>query len=166
MVIIEDTRQKQGLHQTKNDYWSECGDTVIRCKLAFGDYAEPPKIAVDTKQNLLEIATNMCGAGAERKRFREECKAAKNAGCKLVFLIEYRSVKEPAELIGRKIRLMSKKIIEGEQLYTAMVTMSERYGCTFEFCDPKDAGQRIKDILAGGKNGHIENNGHTNKGHP
>ena len=150
MVIIEDTRNKLEHHKAKNDYWSEHGDEIIRCKLAFGDYAEPPKIAVDTKQNLLEIATNMCGAGAERKRFREECKAAKNAGCKLVFLIEYRSVKEPAELIGRKIRLMNKKIIEGEQLYTAMVTMSERYGCTFEFCDPKDAGQRIKEILENG----------------
>lgn len=150
MVIISDTRQKQGKHKLKEDYWSEQGDTVVRCKLPWGDYALAPSLAVDTKQNLMEIATNICGAYKERKRFTSECKAAQSSDCKLVFLIEYRPVKSPEELIGRKIKLMSGKIVPGDQLFTAMTTISERYGCEFVFCDPKEAGERVKEILNNG----------------
>ena len=37
----------------------------------------------------------------------------------------------------------------GEELFKAMVTMQEKYGCEFLFCDKKDTGRRIIEILGG-----------------
>ncbi len=37
----------------------------------------------------------------------------------------------------------------GEELYKAMVTMSEKYGVEWVFCDKKDTGKRIVEILGG-----------------
>ena len=151
MILIEDTKQKAGKHFLKNDYWGKHGIGVIRCKLPFGDYCLPPQTAVDTKQNILEIASNMCGNANEKRRFREECKLARDAGCKLIFLIECKSAKTPEDLIGKKIRLISGKTIPGEQLTLAMHTMENRYGCSFEFCDPENSGEKVIELLGGRK---------------
>lgn len=151
MVILEDTRQKVGKHDTKESWFADNDVELVRSKLFAGDYCLPPTVAVDTKQNLMEIAGNMCGNVAERKRFREECKTSQNAGCKLIFLVEYRTVKVPKDLIGKRIKLGSGKVIDGSQLFTAMETMSARYGCTFEFCTPERTGERIKEILENGQ---------------
>lgn len=145
--IIEDTRNKLEKHSTKHTYWEESGVGLIRCKLPFGDYSLPPKVAVDTKQDIHEIGLNMCGSMAEKKRFREECKLAQSAGCRLVFLIEDKHYKEIPDLYGQKIYLHNKQIIPGDQLATAMYVMQERYGVRFEFCDPEDAGRRVVEIL-------------------
>lgn len=152
MVILEDTRQKKGKHDLKENWFAENDVMLFRSKLFAGDYCLPPAIAVDTKQNLMEIAGNICGNAAERKRFREECKAAQTAGCKLVFLVEHgKTVKEAADLIGRKIKLGNGRIIQGDQLFNAMAIIQERYGCSFEFCAPECTGQRIKEILENGQ---------------
>jgi ribosome-associated protein len=37
----------------------------------------------------------------------------------------------------------------GEELYKAMVTMQEKYGCEFVFCDKKSTGQKIIKLLGG-----------------
>jgi len=147
MWIIEDTRQKKDLHTLKNEYWSEHGIGVIRSALPFGDYITAPRIAVDTKQNIKEIAANMCGAVREKKRFREECKKAKEAGCILVFLIEEEQYGSIDDLYGEQIYIHSGVIIPGDQLALAMNTMSGRYGCRFEFCKPEEAGQRVVELL-------------------
>ena len=59
MVIIEDSRQQAGKHEVKHERFSQLGDILIRSKLPFGDYALPPKIAVDTKETMNEIAQNI-----------------------------------------------------------------------------------------------------------
>lgn len=152
MVILEDTRQKVGKHDTKESWFADNDVELVRSKLFAGDYCLPPTVAIDTKQNLMEIAGNMCGNVAERRRFREECKTAQNAGCRLVFLVEHgKTVTELTDLIGRRIMLGSGKVVDGEQLFNAMNTMSARYGCSFEFCLPELAGQRIKEILENGQ---------------
>ena len=87
-VIIEDTRQKAEKHAQKHETWRDDKDIVIRCKLPYGDYIKAPRVSVDTKQDVKEIAVNMCGNGREKARFREECKLAKEAEATLVFLIE------------------------------------------------------------------------------
>ena len=88
MYIIEDTRNKTGKHTIKNKHFADMGISVIRNKLPFGDYSIPPKIAVDTKKGLEEIAHNICGTKKEHERFKRECVIARDAGCKLFFLIE------------------------------------------------------------------------------
>ena len=75
-IIIEDTRQKDGKHQLKHIGFDNLGVDLLRCKLPFGDYALPPEVSVDTKENLEEIAGNLCGSRKERDRFIRECKAA------------------------------------------------------------------------------------------
>lgn len=147
VVLIEDTRQKAEKHAKKHETWRDDGDTVIRCKLPYGDYIQAPEISVDTKQDLQEIATNMCGAPREKKRFREECKLAQDAGAVLVFLIEDERIGDISDLYGRSIWIPPGKTIPGDQLAQAMHTMSQRYGCRFVFCHPKDAGKRVKEIL-------------------
>ena len=97
MLIIEDTRNKKDKHENKHRYWVKTSTPWIRASLPFGDYWPTPKISIDTKQDIHEIAANLCGAAKEKRRFREECKKAMNADCRMVFLIEdkqYESVED------------------------------------------------------------------------
>ncbi len=147
MVIIEDTRQQSGKHERKHQQFDELGVLVIRSKLPFGDYARVPDIAVDTKASLFEVANNLCGNVAEKQRFIRECKSARDAGTTLVFLVEVGKYKCAADLIGHDIQLKNGKTIKGQQLYLAMTSVSERYGCRFEFCPPGKSGKRICELL-------------------
>lgn len=144
MVVLEDTRQQAGKHENLSDL------DVVRSKLPFGDYALPPRIAVDTKASLHEITQNLCGSQKERSRFIRECKLAKQCGSVLVFLIETGAYKKPSDLIGQDILLLSGKKVPGLQLYRAMTIVSERYGCRFEFCERSETGRRIMEILGNG----------------
>lgn len=147
MMILEDTRQKSGKHENKHKYWEQTGTLWIRSALPFGDYISAPKVAIDTKQDIQEVVANMCGAGKEKRRFREECKKARDAGCKLIFLIEDKRYNEPADLIGGTVYLHNGQIIPGDQAYMAMRMHEERYGVEFWFCDPAESGRVIKELL-------------------
>ena len=147
MWLIEDTRQQAGKHKKKHEWWTAHGDNVVRCKLPFGDYALPPDVSVDTKQDLMEIANNMCGPYGEKRRFKDECKLAQACGCQLYFLIESGEASVIDDLFGKEIRLGSGKIITGDQLAIAMKTMEERYGCKFLFCKRSESAALIKQLL-------------------
>lgn len=150
MWIIEDTRQQKDQHVLKHKWFSENDVDLIRCKLPFGDYAIPPKVAVDTKKGLAEIANNICGAREEHQRFKRECVQARDAGCKLIFLIEndegiadinqVRLWKNPRSIYNPKC-------VQGDRLEKAMKTMSERYGCEFLFCSFTETAKKIMEIL-------------------
>ena len=146
-MIVEDTRQKADKHKNKHDYWEAAGLEWIRSALPFGDYWPIPKVAVDTKQDITEIAMNMCGAGKEKKRFRKECKKARDAGCKLIFLIEDSHYNVPEDLLGKQIYIHNGQVLPGDQVCMAMKMHEERYGCEFWFCDPEESGRVIKELL-------------------
>lgn len=146
-IIIEDTRQKDGKHQQKHIGFEDLGVDLLRCKLPFGDYALPPRISVDTKENLEEIAGNLCGSMKERDRFIRECKAAAAAGCQLVIMVE--TEHDGSLLDLGDIRIGSGKIVTGLQLYRAMTTVSGRYGVQFVLVRPEDAAKEIVRILHG-----------------
>ena len=150
LAIIEDTRQKADKHQAKHQFWSEIGVGYMRSALAFGDYIKAPSVAVDTKQDIYEIGMNMCGSGKEKHRFAAECKKAKDCGCKLYFLIEDKRFNGIGDLYGKQIHLHNGMTVPGDQLATAMHTMSGRYGCEFVFCDPKESGRVIIKLLENG----------------
>ena len=85
--LYEDSNQKQGHHTLKNKYWQSKGIEVDRShRLIVGDYmlSLDAKISVDTKQDLVELASNMF---CDKARFEQECIRAKNNGIKLIFLI-------------------------------------------------------------------------------
>lgn len=147
MVIIEDSRQQKDKHELKHSCFKEMGVQLIRSKIAFGDYCVPPSISVDTKANMAEIANNI---GTDHQRFKRECIAARDAGCKLIVLVENEdgicSVDDVHEWINPEI-VYRPKAITGERLQKAMQTMSERYGVRFEFCRPEEAAGKIMELL-------------------
>ncbi len=146
-TIIEDTRQKDGKHQQKHIGFEDLGVDLLRCKLPFGDYALPPAVSVDTKENLEEIAGNLCGSMKERDRFIRECKAAAAAGCQLVIMVE--TEHDGSLLDLGDIRIGSGKVVTGLQLYRAMTAVSGRYGVRFVLVRPEDAAKEIMRILTG-----------------
>ena len=145
MLILEDTRQKDGKHMTKHFGFESLGADLLRCKLPFGDYALPPRVSVDTKENLVEIAGNLCGSMKERNRFIRECTAARAAGCQLVIMVE--TEHEGSLLDLGEIRLASGKVVTGLQLHRAMTAVSGRYGVRFVLVRPEDAAREIVRIL-------------------
>lgn len=147
MVIIEDTRQKSGMHELKHSCFEEMGVQIVRNMLPFGDYAVPPSISVDTKANMDEIANNI---GTDHQRFKRECIAARDAGCQLIILVEneedIKTVNDVHKWINPDV-IYRPRAITGERLEKAMKTMSERYGVRFEFCRPEEAAGKIIELL-------------------
>ena len=152
MIIIEDTRQQAGKHEKKHIWFEEHGVQLVRSKLPFGDYSLVPSIAVDTKKDMDEIAANICGR--EHKRFINECKAAKAAGCALVILVENEvgisDISHVHTWINPRV-IYSDKCVQGDRLQKAMETISERYGVTFLFCKPDESAEIITEILTNGE---------------
>lgn len=157
VTIVEDTRQQSGKHDLKHEGWAADGVSVIRSKLAHGDYALPPTVAVDTKKDIYELASDI---DHQHDRFKGELVGAMEAGTKLVVLVENEDgVGSLDDLAGwvesdphfhmRRRRSGNRKArrISGARLAKACKTMEERYGVRFEFCDPRCAARRVVEIL-------------------
>lgn len=153
MYIIEDTRNKKDKHEEKNRSFANMGVNVIRCKLPFGDYSIVPSNAVDTKKGLEEIAHNICGSKQEHERFKRECVNARDAGCKLFFLVEndlgIKSIDEVHTWVNPEC-IFYPQVVQGDRLEKAMKTMRDRYECEFLFCSPDESADMIIKILTGG----------------
>lgn len=155
MHLIEDSRQQAGRHGRKHARWAELGVGLIRCKLAYGDYCLPPAVSVDTKASIAELAYDI---DHDHERFRRELVGARDAGVRLVVLVENadgvrslgdlaRWVESPEDYGRRK---HAKRRLSGDRLAKACATMAERYGVAFEFCGPDEAAGRILEILGAG----------------
>lgn len=146
--IIEDSRQQTGKHNIKHEWFAGHAVELIRCKLPFGDYAPVPPVSVDTKNSMDEIAGNICGA--EHTRFINECKAARDAGCHLIILVENEcgitDISEVHTWQNPRV-IYNPKCVQGERLQKAMETISERYGVQFLFCTPGESAEKIMEIL-------------------
>ena len=149
MVIQEDTRQKTDKHNLKHKWFESSGVKVVRSKLPFGDYAPVPPVSIDTKENMDEIAGNICGK--EHRRFINECKAARDAGCQLFILVEntvgVADVTQVHKWVNPRV-IYSPRCVQGPRLQKAMETISERYGTIFLFCTPEQSGEIITGILS------------------
>ncbi len=147
MHLIEDSRQQKDKHKIKHAAFEAAGDKLLRCKLPVGDYALFPRIAVDTKADMQEIAQNIGGTAAEHNRFREELKLAREYGCQLIILVENEDGIEELTQVqywDNPRQAYSEKAIQGPQLMRAMQTMQERYGVIFLFCRPSEAAGAVK----------------------
>lgn len=146
--IQEDTRQKAGKHDLKHFFFESNDVSVIRCKLPFGDYAPVPPVSIDTKENMDEIAANICGKS--HARFINECKLAKAAGCRLIILVEndvgITDISQVHTWTNPRV-VYSPDCVQGPRLQKAMETISQRYGVKFLFCHPRDSGKKITEIL-------------------
>lgn len=149
MHIIEDSRQKAGMHEIKHNGFKEMDVELIRNMLPFGDYAKVPSISIDTKANMEEIAQNINGS---HERFKRECIRARDAGCQLIILVENNqniASVDDVHLWKNPELIYRPKAITGDRLEKAMKTMSSRYGVRFEFCKPEEAAQKIIELLGG-----------------
>lgn len=118
-------------------------------KLMVGDYMnyDNPRLIVDRKQNLSEVCCNICQG---HERFRRELTRAQENEIRLVILVEH----------GRGIRCLEDviwwnnprggKAMQGEVLYKVMKTQERKYGTKYLFCDKRQTGRRIIEILSGG----------------
>lgn len=153
-VFLEDTRQQAGKHEVKHEWWADQGFTLVRSKLAFGDYCKLPEVAVDTKASIAELAMDI---DREHARFRRELIGARDAGVRLYVLVENDAgVADLSSLASWtepdadfRLRKYAQRRIEGKRLAKACRTMSDRYGVMFLFCAPEDAARIVTEILEG-----------------
>lgn len=195
LMIIEDKGQQAGKHETKHLWFEEHQIEMIQAPLPVGDYILSNekvadvisrkekrgipvkkmdfigtyKICVDTKKDMQEILSNICGK--QHARFRDECLLAQNNGITLYVLVEneenIKSIEDVANWqnprliryervlemhqIGRwkHIKLSKLPPTSGITLAKAMRTMEEKYGVRFMFCTHEDAAEQILSLLQG-----------------
>lgn len=158
--IMQDTREQRGKHKNIEEFMRKNGVKIIRDKVYVGDYTLPTdrRVSIDVKQDIVEIAGNICGE--QHGRFREELKRAQETGTQLYVLIQQnesngKSITCPEDLqlweppkfrCGKK-RGEPRTLVKGETLGKAMRTMETRYGVVFLFCAPNDAGRYVLELL-------------------
>lgn len=153
MVIFEDTRNKPEKNAHIRKQLEELGYKVERTKIYCGDYTFPTNqsICVDTKKDMNEVEGNLIH---DHERFKAECIRAKEAGIKLVILIQDPKLKVLGDVF-QWFNVRSKwssKAATGRQLAKMMYTMQDRYGVKFEFTTKSNVGKRIIEILRGDSN--------------
>ena len=190
-AIVEDKGQQAKKHEIKHRWFSENNINLLNMPLPVGDYIlltdtvedvikrkekrgipvkkmdflGSYKICVDTKKDIQEIISDICGK--QHERFRDECILAKNNGICLYILIENKDgIKCIDDLLlwdnprakmqkwvttpsGQRRKVLKyPKATSGETLSKAMLTMEEKYDVKFLFCKPEEAGERILELLA------------------
>lgn len=150
MVLFEDTRNQVGKHRNIHTYCQDAGIEIIRQALNVGDYQIAGKgdISVDTKMGVPELASNCF---QEHERFRDECERAQRCGIQLIVLTEevlpgglLENWRSPMGRDGRP-----KYKFDPAVLKKVMLTMQEKYGVKFRFCDGRSTGKVLLEYLKG-----------------
>jgi hypothetical protein len=123
-------------------------------KLFIGDYMEysNPSVVIDRKQNIAELAKNCT---ADHVRFRNELERAKSVGAKLVILVEQNRYYDRDKWIHvndlEDIMLWSSPhtTIRGEKVYRVLRAWMAKYGIEVVFCDKRNTGRKILEIIYG-----------------
>ena len=154
MVIHVDTREKErAIVRIMKTFQAE-GVEVVRRALPFGDYLNPdrPGIVIDRKQTLIEVASNLV---QDRVRFLREVDRANRAGWRLIVLVEHsnriRCLEDVIQWNNPRLK-ESPYAVSGERLYKIMHAMGKYYHFEWDFCDQVHTGQKIIELLGGGKN--------------
>lgn len=198
MKIIEDVNNKPQKHILKNKYWSDNGIEVERYRLPVGDYILANekvedvisrkakrgidikmmdfmgtyKVCVDTKYDIQELISDICGK--DHERFRDSCILSQNNGIQMYVLVEN---KESQIKVGRDKYITNKYVgslndllkwanprlflfrngkqrfptaTRGQQLAKACITMEHKYGVKFVFCKPEESGAKVIELLTKG----------------
>jgi len=151
MVIQIDSREKErAIKQIIQEFDKHDIQHPVS-KLYVGDYMsyDNPRLIVDRKQNLTEVCQNVC---QDHERFRAELIRAQKAEIHIVILVEHgkgiHSLEDVIWWDNPRLRV-SPRATRGEVLYKKLKTIERKYGCEFVFCDKKETGQKIIEILGG-----------------
>ena len=149
MIIQIDTREKARAIKKIIAEFDSQGVSHISSKLYVGDYMnlDNPKLIVDRKQNLLEVATNLI---QQHDRFINEIKRANSAEIKLIFLVEHGGLIKTLDDVQKwkNPRLKDSKFaVSGERLYKMISVLCAHHNVEFVFCNKQETGNKIIEIL-------------------
>lgn len=162
MTIMADTREHSEQWERIRAGFDAQGVDYIRSKLFVGDYMslDNPRLVVDRKHNLQEIANNFTDSKRTktgyRSRFEEEMATAKKHGIKIVFLVEHGGKIKTLEDVAawNNPRLTTSPMaISGIRIYRKMVAFQNFYGVEFRFCSKAQTARKIVEILKEGEDG-------------
>ena len=142
MTILWDTREQNTPRARKR--MEQVGVPIERVALSFGDYSVKcdtldlrDKIAVERKMDLTELAHCYC---QDRKRFVREFKRAQEAGAKIILLVENGGLDEAYS--GHYMAH-----VHPSALTASIFAWLSRYNCQILFCNEKNSGYVIHDVL-------------------
>lgn len=154
MELIVDTREKPQELVRIEPQLIAAGATIAHSKLYCGDYMslDNARHVVDRKKDLNELCGNVC---QQHERFRAELARAQEMGIKITILCEHggniRSL-EDVYFWQNPRRKKSPKAMNGDRLFKVLSTMKRKYNVEFQFCDKRQTGRRIMEILSDGEN--------------
>lgn len=166
MHIQIDSREKARAIRKILKYFDTHEIKYFTSKIVVGDYMslDNPRLIIDRKQNLQELCGNVC---QQHERFKRELLKAMEIGVQLVILVEHGPDIKCIEDVyfwknprkheirwkmenGKRVKyVVSEKAVDGKQLYRSLCTIRDRYCVRFVFCEKKDTGKRIVEILGG-----------------
>ena len=154
--LLIDSREKPKAIRSIVKYFDSIGLVHETSKLFIGDYQDfnRPQIIVDRKQNIAELAKNCT---ADHERFRRELERAQKANTTLVVLVEQNRYKDRDRWIHcesvENLMLWESPhtTIRGEKVYRVLRSWMAKYPLRVEFCDKRNTGRRIYEIIYEGK---------------
>jgi len=154
--LLIDSREKPKAIRSIVKYFDSIGLVHETSKLFIGDYQDfnRPQIIVDRKQNIAELAKNCT---ADHERFRRELERAQKANTTLVVLVEQNRYKDRDKWIHietiEDLMLWESPhtTIRGEKVYRVLRSWMAKYPLRVEFCDKRNTGRRIYEIIYEGK---------------
>lgn len=150
LLIQLDSREKARAIQKIVAEFERQGIKYFVSKLPVGDYMsyDNPRRVIDRKQSLAEVAVNV---GQDHARFKRELERAQEYGIHLIFLVEHGGTVKSLEDVRNwnNPRLNEHPLaLSGERLYKIMLTMQNKYGIEWLFCDKRCTGKRIIELLS------------------
>lgn len=142
-MIIVDSREKKWSHVEK--YFQRHSIPYRVEKLDIADYALEgcDSLAIDRKQNLDELCSNLCTK--DSGRFWREIRRARECSVKMIVLCEHggkiKSIKDVATWKSSYSRITGRQL--AEEIYRVHIA----YGVEFLFCDKRSTGRRIIELL-------------------
>ncbi len=152
MVIQVDSREKAKAIKTILSQFESARVKYFVSKLFVGDYQnlDNSKLVVDRKR-ILELVQNVC---QDHKRFTAELERAKEYGIHVIVLCEntdgIESLLDVLHWVNPRLK-QSPMAVSGERLFKilwAMQNNTERYDVEFLFCDKRETGNKIIELLS------------------
>lgn len=148
-MILCDTRERKNQHVLQQ--FERLGIPYRIQKLDTGDYMSEGnnRLTIDRKQNLDELCGNLFSP--DKGRFWREVRRSKEERIRMIFLIEqggdFHTLQDVPKWRGKYTK------VTGKQLYNEMCRVHIAYQAEFLFCDKRQTGRRIFELLEGANNG-------------
>lgn len=116
---------------------------IILCEHMYADTPEESCRLIGVAEHAIQAYKAQGYRTAPKKYYRAVRDIKHNLECPVYCLEDVKTWQNP--------RLVeSPRAVNGDQLYRIMLTMAEKYGVQWEFCDRLHAGKRIVELLTGG----------------